>query len=250
MYESGYRSLVKYSIFLLLIPLGCYLIHCAVGYVTGSTLYEGDQLELRKCRVCSAPPEQSPSEEPDDFPVPPRPNPEDCPVCARKGEVEVVIPGPLRPTRFWGVVVDRAKVPEGDEETWCPRTIGFLTVQAAFLPAEEREISGGVARATVLFLTESGDVVEARTDAQGRFTTRLAPGNYKVKVAAGAFATLEASLSVAPLTAPIWNEKVDTFSSVEGSDDEGRSNRGLAVVIALVRPEEGDGYLRQFPVPR
>jgi len=247
MYESGYRSLVKYSVFLLLIPAACYLINCAVGYVTGATLYEGDRTEIRKCRACST-----------------HQKPEECRVCGRKGEVEVVIPGPKRPTRFWGVVVDRKVVPEGFENEWCPRSIAVLSVQAAFLPPELRELRGGVARATVLFLSPAGEAVEARTDAQGRFTTRLAPGEYRVKVSAGGFATLESKLSVAPLTAPIWNERVDASVSPEllsaedavGSpealraDDERRSNLGLALVVALGRPEEREGYLKQLPVPR
>ena len=52
MYEAGYRSLIKYSIFLLLLPLACWVINYSVGYVSGPTLYEGDAVEVRKCREC------------------------------------------------------------------------------------------------------------------------------------------------------------------------------------------------------
>lgn len=253
MYEEGYRSLIRYSIFLLLIPGVYFLFNYSMGYVSGPTLYDGDIVEERPCRAC-CPRSPEPSQEgeaPSPDPAPrvamPPPEPGTCTACGGRRTVKVVKPGPSRPTRFWGAVLDRKLAPE-DIDFHCPDFIALLPFQAAFLPPEKREITGALPNAHILFLGTNGEAIEAKTDNLGRFTQKVPPGTYRVKVSAGGFATLETKLIVDPLVAPVWLDR-EIGHPGEESGEERRSSLGLALVITLVRGEEEGAGLQVFPVP-
>ena len=252
MYEAGYRSLIKYSFFLLFIPVTCWVINYSVGYVSGPTLHEGDRVETRTCRQCGEG-KTDPNIAPDGSPrlnaeVAMKGGPDGpCPFCRGKGTVEVVLPGPKRPTRFWGAVVDR-KNAAAEIEYSCPANIAIIAFQAAFLRPEMRDIQGALPNVRLLFVSDAGEAIESKTDAFGRFSTCLAPGNYRVKVSAGGFLTLEDHLTVAPLVEPVWLEKASSRSPDE-TGEERRSSMGLALVIALGRTEEDRPSLRTCAVP-
>ncbi len=240
MYETGYRSLIKTIFLLLLIPVACVVIKQSVAYVSGPTLYEGDRLESRKCRECDGAGKDE--ELARDYPQ----LGTSCQACGGKGMVDVVLPGPKRPTRVWGVVVD-AGMADDLAGFSCPGNIKMLPVQSAFLPVEQREIRGGVSGVKITFEREGAETLQAQSDATGRFTHKLPPGPYKVKAEASGFAALEGKLEIEPLTAPIWLERANIIRELEW--EEGRSANGLALVVAVTRPDERGAYVRVYAVP-
>ena len=239
MYERGYRFLNRSVLMLLGIPLFYLVWSYGVAYMSGPDLYEGDRIEMRTCRQCggSAKDEQMAIDCPQLG--------DRCPFCAGKGTVEVIIPGPNRPSRIWGAVISR-DASGGSYDYSNPENIRMLPLQTAFMPEEMRTIQGGLARAQVVFEAAGRDTVKVTTITSGRFGTLLPPAIYTVTVTCEGFQTLQGKIEVSPLEAPIWLEKA-TLVEEPGGPEEAQSSYGISVLAAMARPGEEAGFLRAHP---
>jgi hypothetical protein len=206
------------------VPVFYYTMTYGVAFVSNPELYEGDRLEQRTCRIC-----EGTGKEPADG----RPRLDDCcSFCAGRRKVRVIVPGPKRPTRLWGAVVDAARVQNlaGD-----PGNLRAIT--HPFLPGSAPKIPGGIPRARVVFKPAEGEPVAIDTDETGRFSRRLAPGLYRVSISARGYRLLEEPIEVAPLTVPIWLEKA-TLLREPDSAEEAQSMYGLVLIAGLSRGEQ------------
>ena len=167
-----------------------------------------------------------------------------CPFCRGAGKVQVILPGPKRPVRVWGVVLN-VRNAEDSDLLYGPRTI--RSIPSPF--GEESRIRGAIANATVVFRRTGaeGDGSETVvTRSSGRFSQRLAPGVYAVKASAPGFEPFEGELTVEPLVEPIWMEKA-TLVQEPGSSDEARSLYGLHCIAALDTTGGDGGSIRLVP---
>ena len=94
-----------------------------------------------------------------------------------------------------------------------------------------------LADATVTF-TAAGDPITLRTTDHGRFSARLAPGEYTVEVRADRRSTLRGKVTVKRLVAPIWLERAQIHEPLDG--EAARSKYGMDFRAILGRePESG-----------
>jgi len=243
MYESGYRWLAKLGIVFVFVLIGLFMMKWSVAYVTSPDLFDGDRLESRTCRWCGGTGS-------DNGMLTEMGGPDfkgKCPSCRGVGQVDVIVPGLVRPTRLWGVLLDAS---QADEEASfsCPPLIKLLPLQTAFASEQTRMIQGAIPGARLEFVpSDGGAAVEVRTDTTGRFTVRLAPGQYTFKAARDGLTPIAESFRIEPLVEPIWLEKAHIVN-VE-SEAEKRSSDGIAFVVALGGPAHPEGFLRIFPLP-
>ncbi|MEM7263882.1 MAG: hypothetical protein AAF488_17985, partial [Planctomycetota bacterium] len=126
-----YRLLPRACAFFVLAAIVIPTIHYARQYVQATTLYPGDRVELQACRVC------------DDGVVPEELRQEwgiqsaVCPVCIGEGEVEVIIPGPNRPTTIHGAVVKPFDEGWGFEPPMAISNAALLTPCPGGIPSAE-----------------------------------------------------------------------------------------------------------------
>ncbi len=196
-------------------------------YIFDAELYEGDELEERVCRYCdgSGKDEQMALE---------RPGGSDrCPACRGRGSVEVIIPGAHRPVRLRGLVLNASRV-RGEPShalrlPWKPKH-----------PFEKHPAA--LSDATVTLTPSTGDPIKLKTSEHGRFSTRLAPGTYRVEVRADRFVTVKDKLTLRRLTAPIWREKARIIEAL--GHESARSKYGMEFRAILGRkPEVGEMVL-------
>ncbi|MFQ5654686.1 MAG: hypothetical protein ACE5GW_08150 [Planctomycetota bacterium] len=95
MYRTTRKALIGFVLFAVGIPVFYY----SLSYATKPTLHDGDRLEVRSCRQCGGT-----GEDGDPGGVFPDGGGA-CPFCRGAGEVDVIVPGPNRPTRIWGATI-------------------------------------------------------------------------------------------------------------------------------------------------
>jgi len=156
--------------------------------------------------------------------------------------VEVIVPGPKRPTRVWGVVMELSGINRDPEKIDVP--VKLRRIPNPLLPDTAPAIRGAISEATIHFRAESGEDFMIRTDRTGRFSQRLPPGSYTVVVSAPEYATLTKEMEVAPLIEPIWLEKATLVQPMESP--EAQSAYGLNLMVGLSR-EEDEGYFHMEP---
>lgn len=230
-YTDGYRALVRMVVILLAIPVFYYVTTSSIAYVTGPDLYEGDVLEKRTCRECGGDGKQEPDPS---FPM----VGDRCVACRGKGEVEVIVPGPNRPTRIWGTVqvADKPRS-EDDLDDFLPPAGGrSQTLMTGF---GARAVPGAIGKVTVRFLTEAGAVAEEiQSNSGGGFSQRLGPGKYKVVFRKEGYEPLETALEVPVMEGLIWLEKAETIRE-DASRAEILSRSGLTLEAHLAPRKSG-----------
>lgn len=238
MYARGYRSLVTAVLALVGIAVFFFVYRASIAYVSGPTFYDGDRVDTRKCRQCDGVgrgPEVA-----EMFPE----TGDRCPFCRGTGLVEVILPGPNRPSRLWGAVIDL----EGSDDAYAwgnPPNIRMLPLQTAFLPPQMREmaeIQGGLSGALVRVERPGDDPIEVKSDPTGRFMIQIAPGTYTLTVSKNGFESLSETIDIEPLSEPIWLEKATLIE--ERDEETARSEFGLSCLVALVRPGEEEAFVR------
>jgi hypothetical protein len=248
--RRGIKTLVGFCILML---LGIPLLYYSVSYSTGLDLYDGDRIEKRECRICGG----SGKDEAQAREMPALGD--RCSFCRGTGKVKVILPGPNRPTRVWGVVVDRDAI--GDATFFYPRNVKKLPMPSELGPPGAREhfsIPGALAGATVVFRRDHGEAIEIQTNAEGRFSRRLAPGHYEVTVRAAGFKEFRSrkTLDIEPLRAPIWIERATLVRPIgDGygdrdpwtlSAEEARGTYGLIFAGGVSRKSAGQGFYHTY----
>jgi hypothetical protein len=219
------KALLGTTVLLLAIPVFYFGVHGALAYI-GPELYEGDRVEVRPCRQCRG--------AGTDLEIA-RQVPElggRCPFCKGKGVVDVIVPGPNRPTRVWGVVVDLRLA---DGAPLRRRTV-------ALIPGTAPPVPGGIPGAVLTFRSD-GEPIEVEADSNGRFSRRFPPGTYQVRAFAPGFLSVEGEMEVPPLTEPIWLEKA-TLVDEPRSEADARSRFGISLAAGLALPGGDHGFIR------
>ena len=220
MYTRARRTLGVCILAFIVVPAFIY----SYKYVFDAELYEGDELEERVCRYC----EGSGKDEEMALELPG--GSDRCPACRGRGRVEVIIPGAHRPVRLRGLVLNASRV-RGEPShalrlPWKPKH-----------PFEKHPAA--LSDATVTLTPPTGDPITFKTSEHGRFSTRLAPGTYRVEVRANRFTTIKDELTLKRLTAPIWREKAHILEPL--GREAARSRYGVELRAILGRqPEVGE----------
>ena len=241
MYQTGYRFLIRMGLVVITIPVMYFVVRHSVGYVTGPTLYEGDQLENRPCRECNGK-GFDPTLAEVGIPAPGG----RCPACSGRGNVDIILPGPNRPTRVWGAVVSTAFFGgEDGAAALSPSAVRGNPLETAFLP-DRAQLPGGIPGSSVAFEREGAQPIEVKVNSTGRFSQRLVSGAYKVKVSAPGYERVEGELVVKPLKDAIWLEKASILRE-DISETEVQAAYGLTLLIGMARPDERGGFVRLCP---
>ncbi len=221
MYSKARRTMVVCILGFIGIPAFVY----SYKYVFGLDLYEGDEVEERECRYCGG------TGRDEELALEMPGHSGRCPACAGRGEVQVILPGPHRPVRFRGLVLDALKAPESSQFVRLPET-----QQSPF-----KKHPAAIAGATVTFIpVVVGDSITLNTNGHGRFSARLIPGEYRVEVRAARRSALRDQFVVRPLVAPIWLEEAKIHEPLSG--EAARSKYGMAFRARLAR-KPGSGEL-------
>ena len=213
------------------------VVYYSVTYVNEPTLCNGDRMETRSCRECGGS-----GKDPSLAESCPQLG-DRCPACRGRGTVDVIIPGPNRPTRIWGAVVDLGKAGDLYEYT-VPANIRMLPLLT--LSSARSDIPGSLPGITVVLEPREGDPIELKSDSTGRFSKPLLSGVYRVKTSAPGFEPFEEKLEIKPLTEPIWLERAH-ISRESDSEETGQGSSGLCVLVGLA-PKGGERteFLRAF----
>jgi hypothetical protein len=97
-YHYARRGLIFCAFVLAAIPITL----LGIRHVRAKVLYEGDIISERTCRECAGSGKWVELEEAGFRPAGGR-----CPGCGGDGTVDVILPGPNRPTRVQGMVAER-----------------------------------------------------------------------------------------------------------------------------------------------
>ena len=230
----------RLSVVIILAVLALFF-YWSASWSLGPTLYDGDRLEDRDCRMC-----RGTGKDPDMIDY----NGGLCSFCGGDGGVDVIVPGDERPTRVWGTVVnvDTIKSPE----MYYPRHVRPSSPNLIH-GGDSDHIKGALSDATVTLTSSDGDVVTGTTTARGRFTIFVPPGEYKVEVKANGHKTytVKKRLTIEPLKAPIWLEQATLIQPVDPYGDgmtpeEARSTHGLTLVGGVSRKKAKRGFFRTF----
>ena len=234
MYALARRYQLSLFLGLVSIPIFYFAFHWA----RTPDLYAGDVLESRACRHC----EGSGRDEglAQDYPE----LGDRCPFCRGDGKVEVIVPGPNRPMRIRGAVVDTATVTPFTTYN----SVRPIPSHANPLATPFEKPAGAVGQAKITWRDASGKVVETEANPFGLFNVLLPPGDYTLAVAAPGFEALEEELEVPPLTEPIWLEEARLV--VEVSEEEAQSLYGLSLLVGLGREGEEESFLKVDPGER
>jgi hypothetical protein len=212
------RILILIVFVLVLTPITLYFIQA----VRTPVLHAGDRLERRVCRDCGGDGKNFGME----GPVPPML--ERCPACGGDGEVDVILPGPNRPTRIRGAVSDKG-------------TLGPFATYDDVRPGGPRILErpvGTIGGAPIRFERHDGTVFDVEANPYGLFHTQLPPGSYRVKAAAPGFQPLAADFEVPVLTEEIWIDEAIIVREL-GSTEEAQGKYGFELLIAL-SPDDWD----------
>jgi hypothetical protein len=225
----------RYQISLFLFLLGIPIFYAAFHYARAPELYAGDSLESRACRQCGGTgrDEQLALDYPEFG--------DRCPFCRGDGKVDVIVPGPNRPTRIRGAAVDAA--------TTTPLTsygsVRPMPARGNPMTSSTQKPAGAVGGAKIAWRSADGKEIETEANPYGLFNMHLPPGVYAMTVTAPGFATLEEELEVLPLTEPIWLE--DAQMVQEWSEEEAQSLYGLCLLVGLGKAGEEESFLRVEP---
>lgn len=222
MHAVSRRVVLLLILALIATPFTLYLIQA----VRTPVLHAGDRLEKRTCRECGGEGTNAALEGAH------LPGFEKCPACGGDGKVDVILPGPERPTRIRGAVADK--------ETLAP----FATY-ADVRPGGQRMLerpSGTIGGGHVRFERDDGKVFEVEVNPYGLFNTQLPPGSYRVKAGRDGFEPLDAELEVPVLTAPIWIDEAIIIREL-GSTSEAQARYGFEVLVALARDDWDESRL-------
>ncbi|MBI4584814.1 MAG: carboxypeptidase regulatory-like domain-containing protein [Planctomycetes bacterium] len=215
------------------------VVYYSVRYIKEPVLYAGDKIETRTCRDCGGYGKIEGMEE--DNPM----IGDRCPACGGKGTVQVIIPGPNRQTRIWGVVVDLEEA--GEELLYTmPENLRYTPVQTALMPDELRNVKGAIPNVKVTLVRDGGEAFEITSSSTGRFSQRLPPGDYTVQVNVPGFDPFEEEFEVQPLTEPIWLEEANIIREPDSFEDAQGTN-GLIMIMALAKGGEEGAFLRVSP---
>ena len=176
-------------------------------------LYEGDRLETRSCRVCDGSGRNTD----------PARQGNACVYCGGDGDVDVIVPGPHRPSRVVGYVHDVKRVDP---------TFGFPPIWG---PGRMDPVPGSVPGARTTFSKPGTNrPIEAITSSTGKFTTLLPPGTWTVKTTAPGYRPHEGTFEVPPLAWPIWIEEADRNAAPKSPEEE-QAVYGLRWIIGMER---------------
>ena len=140
--------------------------------------------------------------------------------------MQVILPGPNRPTRIKGIVLDGRRI----ESEW-------LAVSAARSPQNPMQRHSAAFPNVQLMVKRRGaDPIALKSNSYGKFALRLQPGLYRVE-ARSRLGTVTGEITVPILTVPIWREKAK-FTTEPSSEAEARSLYGLDLVIIQRRDDE------------
>jgi hypothetical protein len=192
-------------------PVTLFLIY----QVRTPVLHAGDRMEKRVCRECEG--DGKPRME-----EPVREWFRNCPACGGDGEVDIIVPGPERPTHVRGAVADKGTL-EPFATYADVRPGGYRTLQKP---------SGTLAGTPIRFERDDGKVFEIESNPYGLFHTQLPPGNYTVKISARGFQPLEADFEVPVLTEEIWLDEAIIIRELI-SEGETQARYGFELLAAL-----------------
>lgn len=198
------RVLGAFIFLALCLPAYLYVVECA----TATTLYPGDQLEERGCRECGG--SGDPGQYAEEIP-----GLRGCPACGGTGQVEVIIPGPNRPTRVRGTV--RHWRQDEEQGFSLPDMYGGGLTGASHLMAP---CPDGIAGAEVRFTRSGAEDIVVETNRNGRFLALLPPGEYRVTTSAAGLPGDERELMIAPLTEEIWKTRATILDEPESLAQE------------------------------
>ncbi len=237
--RSSGRVDMKLIWLLVAIPAVYFVLSSSIAHLRGRQLYDDDVLEIRDCRECHG--KGHDERYTKDF----NGIGMNCMACLGTGKIQVIAPGPNRPTQVWGAVID-FRAGDATIAHQCPEHIRVDFGKTVMLSSNEKVIRGGLAGVRVSFKGE-GERVIAKTDGGGRFNCKLLPGTHTVEVEHEGFAKLQSTIEIERLTAPIWLERNTIIRA--RSNDERTSKDGIALLTLLERPGEGSGMLRRFLMP-
>ncbi len=198
------------------------------AYLNNPELYEGDRLETRTCRQCGGK-----GKDPQlarELPM----MGDRCPFCRGKGKVDVVLPGPHRPTRIWGAVVDVRRAGDVNMEV----LFHLRQLPNPFPNGRSAGIPGAIRNAMLTFHPHQGEDITIQTGDEGRFSKRIPPGLYTLKITAPFYESVEGEIEVKPLVEPIWMEKANLIEP-GGSQD-------LSLLAGLSRDRDEEGFIRMI----
>jgi hypothetical protein len=218
-YHYARRGLIFCAFVLAAIPI----TFIGIRHVRAKVLYEGDIISERTCRECAGSGKWVELEEASFRPAGGR-----CPGCGGDGVVDVILPGPSRPTRVQGMVAERIDL--GDESTY-----------ATARPHPMKGSSGvrGVAGAKITF-EGICDPIEVVANPLGLFNLKLAPGHYRVTIESPRHTTLRSELEVPVLTDEIWLTEARIVYE-PSSLSEAQALFGFEILAGLDAPQNGPG---------
>ena len=231
------RLIARLSVVVILAVLGLFF-YWSASWSLGPTLYDGDRIEERDCRMC-----RGEGRDPDMIDY----NGGLCSFCGGDGGVDVIIPGDERPTRVWATVVNVAAIKY--PQMYSPRNVRPQRPSLVDTGGGDH-IGGSLSDATITLTSGDGHVVEGTTTARGRFTVLVPPGEYKVEIEANGYKSYRAKkrLIIEPLEAPIWREQAELIQPVgDGlSHEEARATYGIILVGGVSRKKAKLGFWRTF----
>lgn len=181
------------------------LLMLVISGCSGSQVYPGDKVEQRDCRWCGG----SGVESGGNYEGSPPPGVKvggACVGCKGAKKLRVVVPGPKHPAWLKGTVRDGEKAAGMAIETEMSERMN-----------RNQPVLGAVAGARLKF-QGAGKPVEVTSAPNGRFRVLLEPGTYKVTIQASGFADYQGEASVAPRTAPIWEERARLVTPEQEAD--------------------------------
>ena len=218
MYYYARRGLLFCAFLIAAVPITL----VGIRHVRAKVLYEGDIISERTCRECAGSGKWVMMEE--GF----NPPGGRCPGCGGDGVVDVILPGPNRPTRIEGMVVEREDLTE--ESTY-----------SLVRPHPIRGSTGvrGVAGARILF-EGLCDPIEVTANSLGLLNLNLAPGHYRVTVESPRHAAIHSQIEVPVLTDEIWLTEARTVYA-PSSVSEAQALYGFEILAGLSSRDSGPG---------
>ena len=205
------------------------MIFSTVSDLLGPKLCVGDVLEERDCREClgSGKDPAMALEMPELG--------EGCVACGSDGVVQVIVPGPNRPSKVRGWVGDQAVL---DKQP--------LWLQGGGPPRVDEPFAkpvGSVEGVIVTLKSGSGETLELDSNPHGKFHFDLGPGTYEMVATKDGFNTIEGTLTVPPLTEPIWLEEANIIRETQ-TKAQAQSDHGFRLDIVMGRGRDARGSAR------
>jgi hypothetical protein len=229
--KAVYVALQRYltlALAALLLTLGAFY---TVRYFQKPDLYPGDRIEERQCRWCggTGQDKEMQAQAPELGDV--------CRACSGHGQVDVIVPGPDRPTKIAGVVAD------SQWDNPLATADDFRAPPEFGASAEEhRRKAHTLADCTIILRKSGGDETELTSNEFGFFNTKLAPGSYIIEAKADGYESIRGEFEVPPLTEPIWLERANILDEPK-TDAHAQSLYGLNLLVTLNRPGSEAGRI-------